>query len=70
MLSWVIPLKALKQIPKVVVSCKYYLIIAEIMTLNAVQHSLYITSSSEQFQLAGVLSNKQISYMAKYIMSL
>lgn len=54
MLSWVIPLKALNEIPKVVVACKYCLITVEIMTVNGVQHSLYITSSSELFQLAGV----------------
>lgn len=53
MLSWVIPLIALNEIPKVVVACKYCLITAEIMTLNGVQRSLFITSSSELFQLAG-----------------
>lgn len=53
MLSWVIPLKAFNQISKVAVACKYYLVIAEFVTLNNVQHSLYIASSYEQFQVAG-----------------
>lgn len=54
MLSWVIPLKAFNQISEVIVACKYYSIIAEFTTLNDVWHLLYVASSYEQFQVAGV----------------
>lgn len=48
-------------------ACKYYLFIAEIATLDALQHSLYITSSSEQFQLAGVFHQiRDMSYCEIY----
>lgn len=53
MLTWFTPLKDINPIPKVFVACKYYLIVDEDLPVNGVQYSLYITSSSEELQLAG-----------------